>query len=510
MREIIILSLVAFNTFSMAAQGGFSIFEDLQTQAYYYDAVYQEPYVVAGGGILHPDTFLIGAVYVKYDTLGNQINTGAYYDPDNYNLSFKQSYPMLLNSEGKTMMMGDILGKATDVIILWNENGTVDEVWEYPYQDNAFTNFTYDIIEIDQGYLLARSRNINYEINTVITKLSLTGEVEWEKTYGIPNSADAPGSILQISPNEFVVGGYRETTQLSGYNQNYICRQNRLFGIDSTGIMQWQYFGEPCSTENVHGLQQTEDGGYVFSTVEVALFDPWIIGWQPKIVRLDADRNLLWELPFTDTYSPSPQQHYFYNIRKLDNGTYLSGGQLILPEPYFPSNTPTDTYRAACFFNFTDSGDSLYRSCVPAPEFSTQGQIGGLVTLPSGSSIAVGTFTENTGNGGKSWAWVVKVDAQGCLEPDCNVVGTALPPRDEGGVRVFPNPARGDLQIEFSQPATGNLELLSAIGQVVRRRELLSQRQHSLPVADLPRGIYFLRVTDGGGQLLHLENVVLR
>ncbi|MBO9611678.1 MAG: T9SS type A sorting domain-containing protein [Dyadobacter sp.] len=67
-------------------------------------------------------------------------------------------------------------------------------------------------------------------------------------------------------------------------------------------------------------------------------------------------------------------------------------------------------------------------------------------------------------------------------------------------MRVYPNPASTVLQVETvaANRLTGNAELLNAQGTVVARRKL-TNGEADLPVGDLPKGIYLLRVQDNAG-----------
>lgn len=67
-------------------------------------------------------------------------------------------------------------------------------------------------------------------------------------------------------------------------------------------------------------------------------------------------------------------------------------------------------------------------------------------------------------------------------------------------VQVFPNPTASELIVSFDRKLTNatDLVLLNAAGQVVRHRSAMAIRE-TLPVADLPAGLYFLRITSEAG-----------
>jgi hypothetical protein len=68
-------------------------------------------------------------------------------------------------------------------------------------------------------------------------------------------------------------------------------------------------------------------------------------------------------------------------------------------------------------------------------------------------------------------------------------------------LQVYPQPAANTAILKFGNgwKGTGYLTILTATGGVVGRRVInIESGQASLPVNDLPGGIYFLRINRGG------------
>ncbi|OWP64122.1 hypothetical protein CDA63_05170 [Hymenobacter amundsenii] len=72
--------------------------------------------------------------------------------------------------------------------------------------------------------------------------------------------------------------------------------------------------------------------------------------------------------------------------------------------------------------------------------------------------------------------------------------------RTASSAAVYPNPVRGEAQVQLPDPVgAATLELLSAQGQVVRRLAVPAGRGHaSLTTTGLPGGVYLLRVQQAG------------
>lgn len=69
--------------------------------------------------------------------------------------------------------------------------------------------------------------------------------------------------------------------------------------------------------------------------------------------------------------------------------------------------------------------------------------------------------------------------------------------------KIYPNPAQGTFQFEFGDPALGpyTLSFFDAAGRLVRKDQLPAESalpiSNSISVANMPRGVYFLRLSNG-------------
>jgi hypothetical protein len=66
--------------------------------------------------------------------------------------------------------------------------------------------------------------------------------------------------------------------------------------------------------------------------------------------------------------------------------------------------------------------------------------------------------------------------------------------------KLYPNPADDHLNICFEQPFEGpvNVELFNTVGQIINQLQfsnISGQELIRVPVAELPKGIYFARIT---------------
>lgn len=77
---------------------------------------------------------------------------------------------------------------------------------------------------------------------------------------------------------------------------------------------------------------------------------------------------------------------------------------------------------------------------------------------------------------------------------------TATDPARDFGYRIYPNPARDDLFLEFTSGLSYRVILTDIRGKVIRQRELAPAGTHRITVRDLPAGVYLLQLLNANGR----------
>lgn len=107
---------------------------------------------------------------------------------------------------------------------------------------------------------------------------------------------------------------------------------------------------------------------------------------------------------------------------------------------------------------------------------------------------------------GTDWSPVQTFTTAGTNKLD--LFGTAAAGEATDNVFVFPNPSNGQFQVEFVATEEGNrtLQLTNAVGQMVyTNRVAVAEGQSTVAIdlADVPTGVYFLRIASDEGTTVH-------
>lgn len=142
-----------------------------------------------------------------------------------------------------------------------------------------------------------------------ITKLSSDGKIEWQKIYG-DDATDEVHFIQQTSDGGFIFGGRIEPHQTLG--------RTSIIKLFPNGDIEWQkYYGDASTINVVHSLQQTGDGGYIVAGQH------YFSGWQSYhilILKLYSDGSVDWSKSYRGNIDDKP------SIQLTSDGGYIVAG----------------------------------------------------------------------------------------------------------------------------------------------------------------------------------------
>ena len=185
------------------------------------------------------------------------------------------------------------------------------------------------------------------------------------------------------------------------------------------------------------------------------------------------------------------------NLRDFEptaDGNYIAAGETTVPAEN------NNTRRVGWLYKFSPQGDSIWSKHidVPFPVIPQNGgYFGGVGELSSGSIVAGGAAYE----GNDFYPWLVKVDANGCLEAPCPVLSPIAGPAAAGeDIKLFPNPNNGCFRLSWPQAPGGELSrcaIFDARGRAVWQEERQAAALMEIDATGLAPGFYVLEVRAG-------------
>ena len=403
--------------------------------------------------------------------------SGYYYYPG-YNSLFKLI-------DGNYIIGGQIVDSTdhgNSFLTKFAPNG--DTIWFKQYQDSIYNNAVYQIKPaIDGGFLLIGTTN-SYEnnYNVLLQKTDSFGNLEWQKTYGVPVLTDEGWSIDICANGDYIIGGYRENS--SNIFENYILR------IDSLGVLKWDtLFG----AYSISIVTTTSDNGFVVATDFLdSIYDAYSYSTL-NIIKFDSIGHILWN----KKYGGARFIFEAYTIIEIkDSGFVITGNTANI------ADTINNMHVMGFIARINSQGDSLwYRNYDIAQYVESQNYLTDIKQTTDGGFVACGYARPNLPDTGNQDIWVLKVDSNGCEVPWCMGTGINEPILEKGAIKVYPNPNNGNFNIDYHLTELGirnyELRIYDVLGKRVYSTDLLGiDGTQNIDVSTLSNGVYFYQVTN--------------
>jgi hypothetical protein len=495
------LAALAFAACAAAsAQGTFNIAADLGLPRNRFSSLIVHSDTIVGMGIARDTaTGRQGLLVAQFDSSGLPLASVILLDELGGALTADRQWGKIT----KTSDGGYALTAASNRndAILFKLDASLQEEFRHEYADTINpSNFNYKApIEIEDGYILYGAiQRPDIKFAPFARRVDRQGNTVWLRYYGSSSLSSSYLDAAMLGDSALVAGGVRSVQ--TGQSYTFI---DRISLEDGSLLHSWQSSLNP-DIGWFRKLAPLEDGGlmvYGSRLVEI-VFDTRIV--EPTLSRLGPDFQVQWRLPCGPARS-------FYALSNLDriaptaDGNFLGAGSEIV-------NIGGVSHRAGWLLKFTPEGDTLWSRYYLPPLDAGEGDIinswfGGFGELSSGNIVAGGTAEM----GADLYCWLLKTDAQGCLEGEpCELptsAGEAPAAPGLAGLRVFPNPTSGHLSVELPEgyPAAA-ARLYSLHGRLAFQQRLAGGlNELYLP---LPPGLYILEVELPGGAR-HREKIVL-
>jgi len=225
--------------------------------------------------------------------------------------SADEGYSVQQTSDGGYIITGYTLSYGAggyDVyLIKTDSSGTLD--WNQEFGSSSFTDFGYSVQQTsDGGYIIAGSTN-SYGaggFDIYLIKTDSSGTLDWNYTFGGSGSEHA-ASVQQTTDGGYIFTGFT-TTYGAGGTDIWVLK------TDDSGVLDWNQTFGTAITDQGRSVQQTSDGGYIITgnAYDVAGSDIWLI-------KTNSSGSQLWALDIDSNYNG-------HSVQQTTDGGYIVTG----------------------------------------------------------------------------------------------------------------------------------------------------------------------------------------
>ena len=366
-----------------------------------------------------------------------------------------------------------------------NSNG--DVIWIKYYTDSTVAlDFMWNCnILPDGGLILVGQRDYysgsQLSAKALIVRTDSLGNVIWSKVH---NQCNAFVTVSYANGNLLIGGRIYEHIQFN-FQYDYMRSRPWYFLYDESGnlIADSLYNGKfgGGSLIGEGSIFGDQNGGYyVYGSLDSVLSVSSQYTNHPNyLARVSNDFKIVWIKKF----SSSPLKQELGGIKQLKDGSYLLLGI------NWGLNSWASKINKFGFVEWhnefgTDTGMQSY--LIAADE------------RPDGAIVMTGTRRSlNNPGWHRTDAWVLVVDSNGCLMPNCAPTNVTKTQIDKGEVFLYPNPTTGNFTVKV--PSSGTLSISSIDGQLLASVAVIKgENSVTLPARARP-GIYIVdfRSIDG-------------
>jgi len=401
-------------------------------------------------------------------------------------ISLEESYPVLikLNQDGDTV---------------WTKELLVDELGRF---------FNYVVcLKNNDNLLLCGLADLDVSDDSNPTKLNIIetdSQGNLLSSQVINNGTSLMAESVIATESSVYIGGlvWESNDQAYGISKQFI----RKFDLDGNSIWYKKIHVPPAGAEApAMALIEREDGNIVYAG-----------GRSLGVLPGTGEENNPYTAPcagvinaatgnviFENTYNENARYQQFYNLKKLSTGGYIGVGT----HRYVSTGELAGNPIGFMVKLDEDLNQIWYRYYVPSvwEGFSRWNNLTDVVENDNGTFTAIGLIYTYTGDGPQGPGdggfiqdtYLITVDQEGCIIPDCYLGFTEVDQLEE--FSVYPNPANNQVNIRWNKVENTEVIVHNSTGQIVLKKSVNQQNQVGLDVSMLPAGVYTVRCIIGGG-----------
>ena len=388
-----------------------------------------------------------------------------------------QSSSMKQTADGGYIITGYIsnYGAGDDDYYLLKTDASGNIQWTKTYGGGGGDDASCVAITNDGGYIICGTTTSFGDTsggNIYVVKTDANGNLLWSKDYGSNDGMDMANSIQQTADSGYIIAGVTMGTAFGEFAT--------LIKTDKTGAITWtKAYGtnDASSDASASSVQQTADGGYVF-TGYISNFGAGSDDYY--LVKTNASGDTV----FTKTYGSSAADDADFVVQTSDGGYAVAG------------NT----------FGFAVGGQHLYVVKTDSMGNTNCHQGNTATTVNSNITFSVFATVDTVSTGGVA-ASVTPITATGGASSDLCATTTAIREfANNAAISVYPTPSSGQFEITSSE-LIHQLEVYDVTGRMVFTREINSDNAN-FDISREAKGVYLLRLLTSNNESIVKKIVV--
>ncbi len=338
---------------------------------------------------------------------------------------------------------GDVTGKNTTDLDYWllKIDSDGNKQWDKTYGGSGDDQATAISKTTDGGYIISGftgsddgdvSENAGFH-DYWIVKISVSGDIEWEKSFGFAGQ-DQAFQVIQTADGGYFATGFLDVGLADGGGNDLLENQNKRAGqhslgdywgikMDANGNKIWRRYFGGSHVDQSKDVLQTDDGGFLLIGIsESSDFDIsnargandyWV-------VKVSSDGDLMWEKSLGGS-----EIDRAFSVTNTTDGNFIIAGESRSSD--FDVSSPMgggDIWLVK--FN-ASNGAIIWEKSYGGTQFETSR---GITLLQNGNYAIAGSARSNDGdvseNYGSNDAWVIIINDDGNLLFEKNVGGTNI------------------------------------------------------------------------------------
>jgi hypothetical protein len=357
-----------------------------------------------------------------------------------------------------------------------------------PEDNTAFSNYVF--MEKPNKIIVIKNAQLSANLSTVkcrIYVLDTIGNILQQKEFIQTGKWCQSYRIHRFENNYYLVINCQQNNALNDPTNLVIHKLDTLFNILNT----YQTFNGRYYHANTTAV--FPNGDFVVGGVYSDAFTPPDNLWQQKyLAKYDKNLNLIWFKKFG-------RRNQNTSVNKViisSDGSIVGVGK----DGYvhITSNGDTIGIGTGCIFKFSPDGDSLWMHHYTGVFSADYGALNDLVDVdevPGGGFVACGNgvgLVPYTLRG-----WVIKLDADGCLNPGCI---TAIDENEKiDQFKIYPNPSKDLLNISAPHEIKF-YRIFGSDGNMVGQGNAFP-----INISSYASGMYFIEIRTKSERVAHLK-----